>query len=193
MDTSNFVPPVDGQPYSPSSCFGTNKAVAPGLYCVYNGASGNPFKLSRLKKSTVYYLQIFEYNKAPKPVYLRSLTSGNYDSFSTTYITAALSSPNFECYQKDSVYQYTNLSTTNNPSNMSFHWSTSDTNAFSRDFAVKHKLQAYAEVRLVALAGNCVDTLIVRDTLTIPWDVDFELEIKYSTVFLLHVVQLIGS
>ena len=102
-DTSNFVPPVDGQPYSPSSSFGTNKAVAPGLYCVYNGASGNPFKLSRLKKSTVYYLQIFEYNKAPKPVYLRSITSGNYDSVSTTYITAALSSPNFKCYQKDFV------------------------------------------------------------------------------------------
>jgi hypothetical protein len=68
--------PVNSQPYTVNSVFGSGNTIGAGNYAMYN-SSGNAVNITNLSAGTQYYFAVYEFNGSSQPQYLTPAATGN--------------------------------------------------------------------------------------------------------------------
>jgi gliding motility-associated-like protein len=171
--------PVDGTFYTADDSFGRAVDIGGGNKVVYNGAN-NSTRVRGLKKNTTYHVAIFEYN--PTPTY-NYLISAGYAAGSqlTENITANFSiDQSYQCFYQNE-FNFTNLSSNTEGSSLNYEWRMGDGQRyFTQNVTHSYVDGGIFDVELIARSTGCTDRLTLRDTVLVPFIVDFGLDETFA-------------
>jgi gliding motility-associated-like protein len=172
--------PVDLTSYNARDSFGNGSQVGTGNWVVYNG-SGSSFTLKNLKKNTTYHLAIFEYNS----------NGGNFEYYTESsypkvnqrtenIVASATINQSYQCLNNNS-YTFTNTSNNSKSLSMTYNWDFGDkTKSTATSPTHSYTDGGIFNVALKATATGCVTTVIIRDTVGVPFNANFELDKNIS-------------
>jgi len=171
--------PQDFQVYAVDSEFGAPGSKVKNSYAVYNG-TGNSVTISGLKKSTTYHIAIFEYNNNSGTEYY---TSNGYATASqkTENITANFSiDTKYQCLDGNS-FTFTNASSNSigvSMAAMTYEWDFGDKSTIvtTQNASYSYSTGGIFDVTLTAKTIGCETDTAIRDTVVVPWIIDFELD-----------------
>lgn len=169
--------PKDGQSYNANPQYGLGNKFEDKGYCVYGG-SGSSVKVTGLKKGTLYYFAVFEYNN--NGGFYEYNTSSGFASTSkvTETITANFTiDKGYQCLSGN-VFTFTNKSSNTVGGGMSYKWDYGDGATIETTTNGSHTYSkgGYFKVKLTATTTGCVTDTSIQDTVVVPYIVDFGLD-----------------
>jgi len=168
--------PAENSFYSTSDTIGDGDQIGSGNYVVYN-SNGTATTIYGLKKNTTYHIAIFEFNGGGSS--FNYLTSGSYATanFTTEDINARFSiDDTYQCLSGNS-FSYSNSSSQTKSGSISYDWDFGDNQTSSAtDPTHQYVAGGIFNVDLTAYSTGCSHTYSLRDTVLVPYIVDFELD-----------------
>jgi gliding motility-associated-like protein len=167
--------PSDGTYYTPSDSFAAAPDLGGGNRVLFNG-TGNTASIRGLKKNTTYHFAVFEYNDFSTYEYY---TDAGYPTANqlTENITADFDiDDSYQCLYQNS-FTFTNNSSNSLNNSMSYEWRMGNGQRFfTEDVTYSYPTGAIYRVQLSARSTGCSDVLEKRDTVLMPFIVDFDLD-----------------
>lgn len=172
---------VDGTPaensfYSTSDTMGDGAQIGSGNYVVYN-SNGSAVTIYGLKKNTTYHIAIYEFNGGGST--FNYLTSSGYAtaSFTTEDINARFSiDDTYQCLSGNS-FSFSNSSSQTKSGSISYNWKFGDNQtSTATDPTHQYVAGGIFKVDLTAYSTGCSHTYSLRDTVLVPYIVDFNLD-----------------
>jgi gliding motility-associated-like protein len=133
-------------------------------FCVYRG-NGTTVTVKGLKKSTKYYVAVFEYNPGGPGKYYYLTSSYPSSNITTKSITADFSiSPTAQCFNGNSC-SFTNKSICDlSPMSYTWHFGDGDSSK-QKDPTHTYKAPGEKKVKLITTAPGCLSSTVISDTL----------------------------
>ena len=183
--TSLQTNPVDFQSYNANTEFGKGTKLNDSTYSVFSG-TGSSVDITGLKKNTRYVIAVYEFNT----------NSGNYEyltgtgiaesSVTTESITANFTiDDRYQCLDGNN-FTFTNTSSNTIGGGMTYVWDLGDGSTKPTTTNVTHSytVGGIFKVKLTATTTGCVTDTVIRDTVVVPYQVNFFVDtlISFDTV-----------